>query len=238
MSRIKDRMTATGRNKGHWFEQHLDEIMMKRINDGRARRAASGKKHFRPSEIHGCPRALWYSRKGYVKPLPRIDGARRMHMGTVIHEYVDSLLKDSDILESAEVLVGSDDWEIPILGAYDAVVFHVKTGEKLLAEFKSKSDSDYYKIMPHPDHVLQWNLYSYLTGIEEGFIWYMNKNDQKYETYDMVKDYNMLDDLLAKLRSVQEFVDADEHYPYQPNENHWFCDFRLQCESDYYVEGV
>lgn len=236
MPKIKQMMKA---RTGHWFENHLDDLMMKRIEDGQERRANSGKKHFRPSEVHGCPRALWYSRKGYIKSLPSVRGARRMHMGTVIHEYVDSLLAESDILESAEVLVGGDDLEIPIVGAYDAILFHTKDKEKILvlAEFKSKSDSDYYKVMPHPSHVIQWNLYAYLTGVEEGFIWYMNKNDQKYETYDLTVDYAIRDELLTKLRDVQKYVDNDEHYPYQPEENHFFCDFQKQCESDYFLEG-
>ena len=234
MVKIKEIMETSS---GHWFSNHLDRLMMDRIKKGRARRAASGKKHFRPSEIHNCPRALWYSRMGYAPAMPNVRGARRMHMGTIIHEYVDSLLADSDLIESAEELVGSDDWDIPMIGAYDAVIFHAVSGEKMLAEFKSKSNSDYYKIMPHPDHVLQWNLYARMTGIHEGFIWYMNKNDQAYEVFDQTYDEVIISDLMAKLTSVQEYVDADEHYPYQPDWNHYFCNFKSQCESDYFGDG-
>ena len=234
--KIKESMDVSNK---HWFERVLDNVDVNNFNSDKEKRAQSGTKHFRPSESHYCPRALWYSRKGYVKSMPKVQGLRRMGMGTLVHEFIDQRLQNSGRLDSAEIRVGSDDDNPPIVGSYDAIVRN-DDGELELAEFKSYADpkSGYRLVLPKYEHVIQWNLYSYLTKIRKGFIFYFNKNTQQYKTYKQTRNLNVLHNILEKFRKVNEYVKRDEIYPYQPDENHDWCDFKSQCETDYYIKGV
>ena len=224
----------------HWFEKLLDKVDIDNFNSDKEGRAKSGTKHFRPSEAHYCPRALWYSRMGYVKSPPSVQGLRRMSVGTIMHQFVDERLIKSGQLDSSEVRVGSDDDDPPIVGSYDAIVRN-ENGELELAEFKSYADpkpnSKYRLSLPKSEHVIQWNLYSYLTGIMKGFLFYMNKNTQQYKIYNLTRNERVLNDTLSKFKDVDAHIKKGKIYPYQPNENHDWCDFQSQCENDYFMEN-
>lgn len=235
MVKIKERMQTASK---HWFETILDKSDIDRFDSDKDSRAERGIKHFRPSEAHNCPRALWYSRRGYVKSTPSISGLRRMSMGTLVHEFLDMRLKDHPQLHSTEELVGSDDMNPPILGSYDAIIINPE-GEKELVEFKSYAEpSSKYKLyLPKADHVIQWNLYSYLTGVEKGFIFYLNKNSQQFKIYKQQRNLEVLNGVLNKFRDVEKYLEIDVIYPYQPDENHDWCDFKNQCQEDYFIKG-
>jgi hypothetical protein len=95
-----------------------------------------------------------------------------------------------------------------------------------------------YKAVPKPEHVIQWNLYSLMTDLEEGIILYVNKNSQVYEICEVRRDSAILDATLAKFKKLKSYLDEDKIVPYQVNENHNWCNFQTTCERDYFVEGI
>ena len=236
MPKIKEKMKTSSK---HWFEVLLDKADIDRFDSDKVKRADSGTRHFRPSEAHSCPRALWYSRKGYVKETPSISGLRRMSLGSLIHEYLDMRLNGHPHLHSTEQLVGSNNMSPPILGTYDAIIINPE-GEKELVEFKSYAEpSSKYKLyLPKPEHVIQWNLYSHLTGVDKGFLFYLNKNSQQYKIYKQEKNLSVLNSVLKKFRDVENYLEIDVTYPFQPEENHNWCDFKDRCFKDYYLKGI
>ena len=242
--RIKDAMNTSTK---HWFEQVMDIALLEYERRGRSYRIEDNLHHFRPSMIHQCPRAIWYARKGYEPKEASVQGYRRMMMGTLIHEFIDRIIKPTKHYSSSEETVTLEEEDIIVVGHYDMIVKN-PVGEYELIEVKSygepKANSKYKLDLPKPEHVGQWNFYSYLTSIndnvpdtDKGFIFYMNKNTQEYKIYNQTRNWGVINKLLAKMDNIQRYLDNDLLYPYQPDENHNWCDFRSQCESDYFIRG-
>ena len=242
--KIKDALQTSSK---HWFEQALDIVQLEDERKEKSRQIASNIDHFRPSMLHQCPRAIWYARKGYEASETKVQGLRRMAMGTLLHEFIERLSRKTDYFSSAEEDVFLDEDGTRILGHYDMIVKN-PVGEYELIEIKSygepKPNSRYKLVLPKEEHILQWNWYSYLTSVTEGlpdvaegFIFYINKNDQSYKIYNQKRDWVIVDQMLEKVESIQRYLDEDVIYPYQPDENHNWCNFRGQCERDYYLRG-
>ena len=243
--RIKDALQTSNK---HWFEQVLDLQMLKEEREEKVEQIAKNIDHFRPSMVHQCPRAIWYARKGYEAEDNKVSSIKRMRLGTLIHEMIDDVAKKTPHFSSSEEDVEYREQEVYVLGHYDMIVKN-PVGEYELMELKSyanpKPNSRYKLVLPKDEHIDQWNFYSYLSSINDelpdttkGFIMYINKNSQDYEFYNQKRDQRRIDKMLNKLRKIQKYLDKDEHYPYQPDENHNWCNYRPQCEADFFLRGM
>ena len=58
--------------------------------------------------------------------------------------------------------------------------------------------------------------------------------------FEVHRDEQIIEDTLAKLRMVKGYLDLDQEriVPYQPDENHDWCSFKLTCQRDYFVKGI
>ena len=81
-------------------------------------------------------------------------------------------------------------------------------------------------------------MYSLMTGINEGVIFYINKNNQEYIICETERNQSIIDTTLEKFRLVQEYLDKGEHFPYQPDWNHDWCNYKVTCEKDYFIKGI
>jgi len=216
----------------HWLEAALDDYDQTTLREPKVR------DYFSPSSAHLCPRALWYQMKGYEQDPPSANGLRRMMTGTVYHTFIEEKLKGSGILVSSEELVTWDDPSIR--GTYDAIIKRTKDEKHILLEIKSMAEpkNPKYKNVPKPEHVIQWNLYSLMTGLDEGIILYVNKNSQVYDICEVSRDEAILAAMMTKFGKLQSYLDEDKIVPYQVNENHDWCNFRTVCERDYFVKGM
>ena len=237
--KIKDAMTTS--NSKHWFEAALDKALLEEERKNRAKNIKNNIKRFRPSSLHNCPRALWYMRKGFMPAEAKPQGYRRMKMGTLIHEFIEYYTKLTPYYSSSEEEIEHNTNTYQIVGHYDLIVNNPQGGKELVEvkSFAEPNTNSKYKLeLPKDEHIGQWNYYAYLTDVHEGFIFYMNKRTQEYKTYVQTYDNLRVQRMIKKLERVQEYLDRDEIYPYQENENHSWCDFKEQCEADYYFKGI
>tara|TARA_R100001086_G_scaffold249521_2_gene189556 strand:- start:252 stop:902 length:651 start_codon:yes stop_codon:yes gene_type:complete len=212
--------------KKHWVEKTLDAY------DQSDRRPAKVRDYFSPSSVSQCPRAVWYHMMGYQEDATDSGGLRRMGVGSVYHEWIQEKLQKAGVLVSAEVEVTHD--SPPMKGFYDGIIRHPETGEDYLIEIKSRSDNKYaVRYLPRPEHLVQWNLYSLMTNVVKGLLFYVNKNTQAYNIYETQRDESILEKIINKMWMIQGYVDRKEIVPYQPDEKHDWCNFRTTCEKDY-----
>jgi len=217
----------------HWMESAFDRY------DQEQQREPYVRTHFSPSSAHKCPRELYYHMKGYTPDPIESQSLRRMGVGTVFHEFVESKLTATGLMVSSEEEVTYDD--PPIRGYYDAIIKRPSDGKDLLLEVKSMADPKnpkYAQTLPYHSHLVQWNLYSLMTGIDEGIVFYINKNNQEYVICETERNDNIIKETLDKFRRVQEYLDRDELYPYVPEEKHSWCNFKTTCEKHYFVEQI
>ena len=96
----------------------------------------------------------------------------------------------------------------------------------------------YAQYLPRHDHLIQWNLYSLMTGIDEGIIFYINKNNQQYIICETERNDSIIETTLEKFRQVQDYLARDEHFPYQPEWKHDWCNYKATCEQNYFIRGI
>lgn len=220
-------------NPARWLEEALDKY------DQTTLREAKVRTYFSPSSAHWCPRAIWYYMMGYTQDAVPSNALRRMMVGTVYHEWLEEKLKGAGVLVSSEEEVTWDD--PPIVGHYDGILERPSDGKHILLEIKSMANpKNKYALryLPRAEHLIQWNLYSMMTDLEEGLIFYINKNTQEYMMYPVERDQALLDNTLHKLRKIKKYIDEDKKVPYRPKENHDWCNFQKLCEREHFIEGI
>ena len=236
MPKLKDVLKDSGK---HWLEEKFDTYDLKQNETSPNNTDGQKLDYFRPSSAHLCPRALWYQRNGYERGPIKAQSMRRMNVGTLYHDFIDKKLRGTGVLVSAEEEVSIDN--PPVLGHYDAIIKNPDTGEDELVELKSyaepKRSSKIRLNLPMAAHVMQWNLYSLMTGIANGMLFYINKNDQSYKIYKQIRNDKILTTLFKKFKWVDKAVKDGTRIPYQPDENHAWCDFRTTCERDWFIRG-
>ena len=222
-----------GRDK-HWIESAFDDY------DLTQQRSPYKRTHFSPSQAHLCPRALYYYMMGYDQDPINSQSLRRMGVGTVFHEFIEKKLIETGLMVSSEQEITYED--PPIRGFYDAIIKRPTDEKEILLELKSMAEPKnpkYAQYLPRQEHLVQWNLYSLMTGIDEGIIFYINKNNQEYIICETERNDSIIDTTLEKFRQVKEYVDrGEELYPYQPEVDHKWCNYKTTCERDYFIKGI
>ena len=233
MPRLKDVIdNFDGRD---WLEVELDKYDQSTLREPKVR------DYFSPSSVHWCPRAIWYHNKGYAQDPIKANSVRRMMAGTVYHEFIEEKLKGSGVLVSAEEEVTWDDPRI--VGHYDAIIERPSDKKHILLEIKSMAEpknKKYLQYLPKHEHLMQWNLYSMKTGLEEGIIFYINKNSQDYMIFPVERNDGIIENILKKLKKIEGYLNLDEEkiIPYLPDENHAWCNFQQTCERDHFTRGI
>lgn len=176
------------------------------------------KKTFSPSTIaygHGtCPRYWTTAFNGVTTFADTTDalGIANMSYGTFAHDQIQGILEQQGILVESETGINIED--PPIFGYLDAIVN--LNNENLVVEIKTtRSESFAYKETsrkPSVNHLIQLLIYLEATGIQRGFLLYLNKNDQTFLVIpvEMDKDNRkILDDVFAWLRQVRKAYEDD-----------------------------
>lgn len=115
-------------------------------------------------------------------------------------------------------------------------IYEGPQNDVLIVEFKSAKDKSYHdytpKTKPQGKHEMQLQLYFYMTGIRKGLVYYENKNDQNQKYFIVEYNQKIIDELIADIQFVIEYVDKKElpDREYQPVdfECRW-CDYRDIC---------
>lgn len=230
MPTLKNLLNSNGK---HWLEASFDAYDQSNI------RPPVKRETFSPSQAHLCPRALYYQMLGYEQDPINSQSLRRMSIGTLYHDFIKERLEKTGILVTAEGEVFYDN--PPIHGFYDAIITNPNTDKQILLELKSMAEPKnprYTSYLPKPDHLIQWNLYSLMTGINDGIIFYINKNNQEYILCETERNEDIINATLNKLNLVMSYLQNDSIVPYQPDWNHDWCPFKKTCERDYFIKRI
>lgn len=190
---------------------------------------------FSPSATNLCPRYHVYLFRGIDLPATHNSRVQRIFdNGNSTHERIYSYLEKMGILLEKEFRVEHPD--PPINSYIDGIIDW--DGHKVL-EIKSISEAGFtYRRLfhkPKDDHYHQIQLYMHITGLDEGFVLYENKNNQ--EILPILVEYNeeFVEKVLKKFRKIYKAY-TDDKLPVRPykqsGEKCQNCALLKHCWSD------
>lgn len=236
MPRVSDMLKTKSKSvTKHWVESALDMVLLEEN-----KREYTKRTYFRPSSAHYCSRCLWYMMMGYPQPPEEPLGLRRLGIGTAYHEFIQERLVKTNLVQKAEDIeleVFNDD--PPLRGFVDGILTHPDTQEKYVLELKSRNEGTRYaqrSILPSSSHLIQWNLYSHMAGIEKGLIFYINKGNNQYQIYEVEQNESILENTFEKFRLVWDAIQNNERVPYVECEDR-FDPYREISERDWFIKG-
>ena len=213
--------------KDNWLIYSLNRMLQKQ-NEASVPRPSG---NFSPSYCHEDARVIYLNFLGLVK----FDIPPRLRMifdhGNKLHDQYTNYFSRMGILISSEKTISISD--PPIRGRMDAVIRGVNDNLEYIVEIKSISSSQYklLKNKPKPDHLVQWNLYSYITGIPRGHIFYIIKDDTIEPKALLVKrDDKIIDETLNKLNYVYRCVNLKK-VPVRCDSCIKSCSYHKECDK-------
>ena len=166
-----------------------------------------------------CPRRWYLSFSGaeFDESADAV-GIANMENGSAFHDRIQKLFTDAGIMaEEEKELIVEDP---PIRGFIDAIA--EIDGVRAVGEFKSTRDESFvhrrYSGNPMAYHLYQVLIYMYFEKIDQGFLFYENKNDQTFLTIPIrMNDYTrkIIEDAIEWMRKVhgnwkKDVIDEDE----------------------------
>lgn len=208
------------------------------------KREERNQEHFYITDAGKCPRAIYFSMKGYPRKEKEARILRVFDRGDMIHQKLMAVL-----FGIPKIRVVASEIDIPskalFHGRADAII---SINNKLyVVDIKSSSDYKFQKLKePEEAHRKQIQLYMHYFKIPQGILLYENKNTQELkefeEKYDkelcekIIKDFELLkyqieNDILPPIpadlkREREAFYRGEGGFPWQCE----YCDFREECE--------
>jgi len=206
------------------IKQKIDEFFVFNERDNKAQ------KKFYITDTGKCPRAIFFSFKGYKKsPLdPRMS--RIFQKGNRFHQDLFQLLYT---IPSIKVI--ATELHIPehpyITGRADALLN--VDGENYVMDIKSMNSFIFKKMEnPQPENVQQVQLYLHFFNIQKGILFYIDKDRQEIKEYVVSYDPLMVHFLLQNFKKLKDLIDKNE-VPPKITKN-WQCDycrFQEKCQE-------
>jgi len=192
-----------------------------------------------PSEIGNCLRKLWYSYK-YPRQVDT-DLLKVFEAGNIIHGFVVEVLKSEknkevELLKS-EMPFEIEEKEFTISGRVDDLVLVKASGKNVLVEVKSTKDVSVVK-KSQTNHVMQLMFYMEATGVHNGVILYIDKNNLQSKVFDVEFDPQKGAEIFDRFRFLHEHL--KNNGPPEPeakkvNDMEWmckFCEYREKCDKN------
>lgn len=199
------------------------------------------KKTFSPSSLGGqgtCARYWKFAFSG-TEGAYNFDGLGKSAMlnGIASHERIEKLFEEAGILESSEESVSFK--YPPIFGYYDAIINF--QGKRYLVDAKTVNSSKFLKVSsehkPSPDHELQLLIYMKIKEIDDGLIYYENKDTHKIYIAPVVMNKRnrlRVERLFDWFEDVYEVAKGDEMPRRGFSPSTWqckTCPFRDACSE-------
>lgn len=193
-----------------------------------------------PSEIGSCIRKVWYS---YKHPMEiETDKLKIFEIGNILHEFIIDVMKNEknvdhlSFLES-EIPFKLDRKDFIISGRLDDVVIAKENEEMMIIEVKSVRDLRGVD-EPNKTHVMQLQLYMHATGIHQGVILYVDKNNLRTKSFEIKYDENHSMDILERFKNLHELLKKDvlpiDEFK-QSKDDIWLCnmcEYRAKCDRN------
>lgn len=192
-----------------------------------------------PSEIGSCIRKLWYSYK-YPQETD-IDLVKIFEMGNIIHDFISKVMESDKNphveLVAKELPLTLDMKDFIVSGRIDDVLLLKENGKKFLVEVKSTKNLE-MATEPNRSHVMQLQLYMHATGIEEGMILYVDKNNLKSKAFEVKYSKEEAEEVIKRFIELNICLITDQ-LPFSEARRDpsmmWmcrFCDYNDKCERN------
>jgi CRISPR/Cas system-associated exonuclease Cas4 (RecB family) len=189
-----------------------------------------------PSEIGMCLRKVWYS---YKQPRETaVDLTKVFEVGNLLHDFMAEVLRSErnpevELLKS-ELPVKLDMKDFLISGRIDDLLLVKESGKEVLVEVKS-TKSLVYTDSPKSHNVMQLQLYMHMTGVHNGVLLYVQKDNLQAKSFDIPYSAKEAAEALERFRRLHSFLTKDEMpepEAKQDKEKKWmcsYCDWREEC---------
>lgn len=192
-----------------------------------------------PSEIGSCLRKVWYSYK-YPKETD-IELTKIFELGNLIHDFVSTVIESEknphvELLEK-ELPLKLETKDFIVSGRLDDMLLLKENGKKVLVEVKSTKSTEYTREASR-SHVMQLQLYMHITGVHDGVVLYVDKNNLKSKSFSVRYNEEMAKEILNRfielnicLVSGQLPVDEAKRDPSLM----WmcrYCEYSGMCEKN------
>ena len=137
--------------------------------------------HLAPSYLTKCAKQIYFRKIGTKSTNPISEASLfKMEMGKVIHRYLEKLLEELDILESAEIERNINLRGVKFKYYYDGLLIDRKTEKRYMYELKTVYATGFKAIEntgPRVDNVLQLLFYMYAEKIQDGILLYGGRDN-------------------------------------------------------------
>ena len=207
------------------------DMSYKQVTNDTDRILAAAKKHseeterkksfpLRPSAALKSDLDLYYDLVNYYNPgtiaKDEMDG--RVHIllasGHFLEDFVvEQINRVHEVVATNErVMYGEIDGpegKIPLKGEYDLIFKDCDTGELILGDSKTSSDYAFRRGLPKEEHFAQLNLYMHSDefkqkGITKARLYYYNKNNSDYDTYEFEYSEQLALNTLKKFQNIMD----------------------------------
>ncbi|MEM7825002.1 MAG: PD-(D/E)XK nuclease family protein [Candidatus Aenigmatarchaeota archaeon] len=192
-----------------------------------------------PSEVGNCMRKVWYSYKYPQEIEP--DLRKIFEVGNIMHGFVMEVLrstrnKEVEVLKS-EMPFRIDKKDFVISGRVDDLILVRESGRTLLVEIKSSKDVSRIK-QPQSNHIVQLMFYMFASGVHNGIILYIDKNNLQSKVFDIEyseRKARKIDDRFAMIHQSlkEEKLPVDEAR--RTKDMKWmckFCEYKEKCDKN------
>ncbi len=201
---------------------------------------------FHPSSIGNCCRQIVYNMMGYptTENDPRL--MRIFECGHSMHDRYERWFKEMGIQIAAEIVLDEDSEdelvarqcrELNVSGRTDSLL--LIDGKLCLVELKSANTNmfKFHLKEPKEQHVWQLQLYMYLTNVQDGIILYEDKNTQEIKEFYIEYDHDLVEELVEKIRYVNECVRNGELPERESTPSEWKCRYCQYTSICHYPNG-
>lgn len=189
-----------------------------------------------PSEVGGCLRKTWFS---YKNPKAMDSETLRIfEAGNMLHEFVADVIrseKNPEVeLVKSEMPIKIETEKFTISGRIDNLVLVKMNNKEVLVEVKS------IKFLPkahRAEHEMQLQLYMMATGICDGIILYVQKDNLQTASFPIIYSKEKSDKIIARFDILHESLTSGEMPDAEAKndpEKSWMCDYcnwRDECDG-------
>jgi len=173
---------------------------------------------FYPSSAGQCIRKLWHEKK--VPPEFPPETYKHFLIGNLVHDWLQSkIFPDAQ----SEVRIKWEDGDIAFSGRVDTQL------PDRLIEFKTITSLAYVKNKPKPEHVAQLNMYMHTTGVHQGTIVYVTKNEAEVLEHDVEYDPKLYKHTVKDFKKVYKALLDDKEPKPSTCKTPWACKY---CKED------
>jgi hypothetical protein len=183
---------------------------------------------YSPTELTGCMRNSWFSRK-FPVAYDRYS-FRNFLLGNILHDVFQHKFKDKVFLEKLRKELGIDvvfvdnerafQYLIPphdcnnrrviISGRLDTIFYLRGEDVPYVVDYKSTANSKYNENQAKLDHIKQVNFYMGCTLSERGSVVYIDKRNLHIVQHDIVFDLKLFDDVVNNAVLLDNALSVDK----------------------------